>query len=374
MASLAPRSDFELPDGLIHLAPGGEAPSLRSHRAVLERYLACKGTGPAGQTVRKQTVQSVRELAAALFGLSGAEAIAFVPSVSDGMNALSHALPVQPGDNVVLEDREFGAVLYPWLHLERQGVEVRLVRQRDWEPAESAFRAAIDGRTRAVAASQVSFLTGLHHNLEALSELAHARGAWFVLDATHAAGAVPVPGALCDFVLTACYKWLLGWHGVALLGWNRERVPDVEPAILGWKTTAAVPDRENPKGYIRSEDATRFEIGNPSYAGIFVLENALRYLRELGIERIAEHDRALSGVLNRALRELGLDVATPLDAAHRAGNTCFWHAEPEALAAKLAEDGIWVNGSDGRIRIGTHLWCSETDVEAAVAAVERALA
>lgn len=369
MASLAPRSDFELPDGLIHLAPGGESPSLRSHRAVLERYFASKGTGPAGQTARSEATQSVRGLAAELFGLPGAEAIAFMPSVSDGMNALSHALPVRAGDNVVIEDREFGAVLYPWLHLERQGVEVRLVRQRDWDANESAFRAAIDGRTRAVAVSQVSFLTGLQHNLEALSELAHAHGAWFVVDATHAAGAVPVPGMLCDFVLSACYKWLLGWHGVVLLGWNRERVPEVEPAILGWKTPESVPDREQPKAYTRSEDATRFEIGNPSYVGIFVLENALRYLQQIGIARIAEHDRSMGGSLNRALRELGLDVATPLEPAFRAGNTCFWHARPEALAAQLAEAGIWVTGGDGRIRIGTHLWCSEDDVQAAVAAV-----
>ncbi|HLZ72274.1 MAG TPA: aminotransferase class V-fold PLP-dependent enzyme [Dehalococcoidia bacterium] len=373
MASLVARSDFELPDGLIHLAPGGESPSLRTHRAVLERYFASKGTGPAGQRTREEVTQSVRGLAAELFGLPGAETIAFVPSVSDGMNALSHALPVRAGDNVVIEDREFGAVLYPWLHLERQGVEVRLVRQRDWEPAEGAFRAAIDARTRAVACSQVSFLTGLHHNLEALAELARARGAWLVVDATHAAGAVPVPGPLCDFVLSACYKWLLGWHGVALLGWNRERVPEIEPALLGWKTPEAVPDREQPKTYVRSSDATRLEIGNPSYVGIFVLENALRYLQAIGIERIAEHDRALSGRLNRALRELGLDVATPLDANYRAGNTCFWHAEPQALATKLAAESIWVNGSDGRIRMGTHLWCGEADVEAAVVAVDRAI-
>lgn len=372
MASLAPRSDFELPDGLIHLAPGGESPSLRSHRAVLDRYFACKGTGPEGQAVRSEVTHSVRGLAAELFGLPGAESIAYMPSVSDGMNALSHALPVQTGDNVVVEDREFGAVLYPWLHLERQGVEVRFVRQRDWDPSEAAFRAAVDDRTRAVAVSQVSFLIGLQHNLEALSDLAHARGAWLVVDATHAAGAVPVPGPLCDFVLSACYKWLLGWHGVALLGWNRERVPEVEPAILGWKTPASVPDREQPKAYIRSEDASRFEIGNPSYVGIFVLENALRYLRTVGIARIAEHDRHLSGILNRALREQGLDVATPLEPAFRAGNTCFWHGAPEALAAHLAEHGIWVTGGDGRIRVGTHLWCSEADVQAAITALAAA--
>ncbi len=372
MASLAPRSDFELPEGLLHLAPGGESPSLRRHRETLDRYLAAKGTGPAGQEVRWEMYHSAKLLAAPLLGLSGEDSIAYVPSVSDGMNVLSHAIPVSAGDNVVIEDREFGAALYPWLHLERQGVEVRLVRQRDWAPGENAYREAVDDRTRAIVVSYVSYLTGLRHNLEELSRIAHDRGAWLVVDATHAAGVVPVPGALCDFVLSACYKWLLGWHGVALLGWNRERVLDLEPALLGWRTPVDVPDRENPKQFELRPGAARFETGNPSNVGLFVLETSLRYLLETGLDRITEHDLQLSGMLNRRLRDLGYDVATPPEARHRAGNTCFWHPEPEALAQRLADDdGIWVSGGDGRIRIGTHLWADEEDVNAVIAALQR---
>jgi len=371
MGSLVPRSDFELPEGLIHLAPGGESPSLCSHRAVLDKYLACKGTGPAGQEVRWEMYHSAKALAARVLGLPGEDSIAYVPSVSDGMNALSHALPVSPGDNVVIEDWEFGAVLYPWLHLEKQGVEVRLVRQLEWTATEQAFRDAVDDRTRAVAVSYVSYLTGLRHNVEALSRIAHDRGAWLVLDATHGAGVVPVPSGLCDFVLSACYKWLLGWHGVALLGWNRDRVPDVEPALLGWRTPARVPDRSNPKQYEGQQNAARFETGNPSNVGIFVLETSLRYLLDTGLNRITDHDLELSGMLNRRLRDLGFDVSTPDDRAYRAGNTCFWHPEPEAMARRLAEDGIWVNGSDKRIRIGTHLWSDEHDVDAVVSVLQR---
>jgi selenocysteine lyase/cysteine desulfurase len=166
---------------------------------------------------------------------------------------------------------------------------------------------------------------------------------------------------------------MLGWHGIALLGWNRERLPEVEPAIMGWHSPASVPDREQPKQYEKRADAARFEVGNPSYAGIFILENALYYVLDAGIDRIAEHDRYLSGMLNRQLRELGLDVSTPLDPACRAGNTCFWHPEAEEVARRLAAERVWVNGSDGRIRIGTHLWCSEADVERTAAAVERAV-
>jgi selenocysteine lyase/cysteine desulfurase len=371
MASLVPRSDFELPEGLRHLAPGGEAPSLRSTRTVLDRYLAAKGTGPAGQAARWAAYEGSRQLAARVLGLHDGDEVAIVPSVSDGMLSLSYTVPVQPGDNVVVEDFEFGAVIFPWLHLERQGVEVRLVRQREWTPDESAFRDAVDGRTRAVAVSQVSFLTGLRHNLDAIAEIAHARGAWLIVDATHATGVVPVPAALCEFVLSACYKWLLGWHGTALLGWNRERLPEVEPAFMGWRTPAAVPDRSDPKSFERRADAARFETGNASYVGLFVLDDALRYLLATGLDRITDHDLRLAGALNAALRGLGLDVATPAAAEHRAANTCFWHPRPEQLAERLAQEGIWINCSDGRIRIGTHLWCDEDDVAATVAALKR---
>jgi len=355
------------------MAPGAESPSLRSHHAVVDRYLAAKGTGPAGQTSRWQSYHAAKALAAQLLGLPGEESIAYVSSVADGMNALSHALPAKAGDNVVVEDVEFGSVLYPWLHLERHRVDVRLVRQAEWDRSERAYLAAVDAHTRAVVVSQVSYLTGLHHNVEALAEIAHDRGAWLVLDATHAAGAVPVPGELCDFVLTACYKWLLGWHGVALMGWNRQWAADVEPVLLGWRSPAVEPDRDRPKQFQVRPDAARFETGNPSYVGIFVLEDALQYLLGIGLDRVAEHDRRLSGMLNRGLREMGLDVATPLEPADRAGNTCFWHRDADALAASLAEAGIWVSAGEGRVRIGTHLWCSEADVATTVGALQRAL-
>jgi selenocysteine lyase/cysteine desulfurase len=289
------------------------------------------------------------------------------------MNALAHAIQVREGDNVVVEDVEFGSVLYPWLQLRRRGVEVRIVRQRERDAVEGHYRAAVDGRTRVVAVSHVSYLTGVRHNVEALAEVAHASGAWLVLDATHAAGVVPVPAALCDFTLSACYKWLLGYHGTAILGWNRERTGEVEPGLLGWRTPAGVPDRKHPDRYTLRDGAGRFETGNAAYVSIFVLEHALRYLLETGLERICEHDLHLAGRLNAALRGLDLDVATPLDAGNRAANTCFWQPQPEQLAARLAEEGVWVSGGDGRIRIGTHLWCSEQDVELAVGVLKRLL-
>lgn len=65
-----------------------------------------------------------------------------------------------------------------------------------------------------------------------------------------------------------------------------------------------------------------------------------------------------------------LDVATPEDPQFSAGNICFWHPHPEAVADELLRDHqILVSGYSGRIRISTHLYNDENDVERLCAAL-----
>src|SRR4029450_5113185 len=94
--------------------------------------------------------------------------------------------------------------------------------------------AAVDARTRLVLVSQVSFLTGQRLDLARCAELGRGRGAWLAVDATHALGVVPVPGDVCDFVVSSCYKWLLATHGVGIFAYNAERVGELAAATIGW--------------------------------------------------------------------------------------------------------------------------------------------
>src|SRR5258707_3411344 len=73
----------------------------------------------------------------------------------------------------------------------------------------------MDGRTRLVGVSAVSFLSGFRWDLEALARLVHERGALLLVDAAQALGAFPVPVAQIDFTVACTFKWLLGGHGLA---------------------------------------------------------------------------------------------------------------------------------------------------------------
>lgn len=174
--------------------------------------------------------------------------------------------------------------------------------------------------------------------------------------------------------MSATYKWLLGCQGVALLVWNRERAPELEPAMAGWRSVEEGLAGGDPLALPWKATAERLEPGNPPWPAIFYLDAALAYLREVGLERIAAHDAALSARMHAGLSALNLPLATPADPRWRAGNVCFWSERPEAILAALNERGILASGYAGRMRFSTHLWNSAADVDACLAALAEILA
>jgi cysteine desulfurase / selenocysteine lyase len=367
------RADFEGLDNLTHLAAGGEAPPLKTQAAAMLRWAGFKGRGSDGRADRNDTLARVKANGAQVFGVT-ADEIALTSSAGEAMSQVALSVPLEAGDNVVLQDVEFRSASLPWVGLRRRGVEIRVIRHADWTPDERAFREAADSRTRAIVTSQVNYLTGIQHNLEALRAIADQSGAVLAVDATHAAGAVPVPGRLCDFAITATYKWILGCQGVALLAWNRERVPELAPAISGWRSAGDWQDDAGPLEVEWKPTAERLEPGNPPWPSVFFFDEGLRYITAMGVDRIAAHIAPLSAEVNARLLRMELDVATPADPAYRAGNTCFWTPDPEGLADRMyREDQVLVSGYSGRIRISTHLYNDLDDVDRLFVALERAL-
>ena len=254
-----------------------------------------------------------RERAAALLGVSVDE-VAFLPSTSDGVNMVAQTIAFQPGDNVVVETIEFPSDVYPWLLQQQHGVEVRFVGT-GFDVPPGALEAAIDARTRAVALSHVSYLTGVRHDLTSVAEAAHAVGAIFIVDASHALGVVPVEARVADFVFSCCYKWQLGCTGIAVGFWNRQLQPDWAPKMAGWMSAKPLDGEGEMRRheFTPRDDAMRMTLGNPSFPGAYVVDNGFQYLLNVGIEKIEAHVLELTARLREGLAELGLDVLTPAE-------------------------------------------------------------
>jgi cysteine desulfurase/selenocysteine lyase len=349
-----------------HLASGGESPFLHGHAAAISRFMQDKSGGMPGRLRMFDTLGRLKQRLAALLNTEAAD-IACLLNASEGLFAAARGIDWREGDNVVVALSEYPSVLHAWRAI--PGIEVRAVGR---EPVVmlDEIRAATDRRTRLIAASHVSYLTGLRLDLAALRDIADGCGARLVIDASHALGVVPVDGRLCDAVVSCAYKWMLGTHGIGVFFVNHHRWPDLAPPWIGWHSIEPKPDWRRRDAVAIRPGIERFEIGTPSFISAYVLENGLATLMEAGIGRIAEHVLALGGELRERLAALGFPVLTPETPERRAGNICIVSDAAELLEAGLRARGVLTWGSDGRLRLSVHGFNDQADLERAASALQ----
>lgn len=352
-------------------AEGLPAPGVTE--AVAE-YLREKAEGTPGRRRHFAVETEARALTAELLG-APVEDTVFLPTASDALNTLAASLQWAPGDRVVTTDLEFPSNLLPWLALRARGVEVQVVPSRDGAPRLEDLTAAIDGRTRLVTISQVSYKTGAWFpHTEELAEAAHAVGGVLCVDATQALGRCAVPLAGVDYLMASTFKWLLGVHGGAVTYLSPMLRARLALAGVGWYSVEDAMGAVRTGAYALKPAAACLVAGMPNFAGLCAMTASLRWL--LGLDRAAEQRRVdeLSRNLRARLAALGLPLLTPEGDAFTSGIVSFAHADGERVMRGLGERGVVVWGGDGRVRASVHYYNDESDVERLVAALPRVLA
>ncbi len=165
----------------------------------------------------------IKPMFARLINAEPAE-IAFCPGTTVGENLVLNGLDLS-GRNVVTNDLHYSASLANYLaRREAHGLDVRIVKHRDWQIDLADMELAVDRRTRLIAVSFVSSVNGHVEDLAALSELAHSHGAYLYADIIQGCGATPIDVRAMgiDFASCGLYKWLQGEHGWGFLYVKRE--------------------------------------------------------------------------------------------------------------------------------------------------------
>jgi cysteine desulfurase / selenocysteine lyase len=366
--SLAPKDDFVGLERVAHLAAGGETPFLRSHRDVLDWFAQRKSEGMAGREAIVAATDRAKAAVGELLAVEP-EAIGFGHNVAQACNIVARSLDLGPDDNVVLQAWEYPSMMYPWLRLRDRGLDVRLADDAAWRGSVEHVARAVDSRTRAIVLSHVSYFTGERHDLREYRALADEVGALLIVDASHALGAVPVDARAADFLFSCSYKWVLAAHGVAVVYWNRERQPDWRPREVGWTSVAWQDAQERGAPLELVGDGRLFELGNATLVGACLLDNAVRYILDAGVDAIERHVLDLSGALRSGLADVGVPLLTPAEDARRAGNIAFEVNDEQAWRQGLEERGVLGWTGDSRVRLSTHLYNDAADVDRAVSAV-----
>lgn len=359
-------ADFRIPPGIAHVCAGGETPFLRRHDAALTAYARDKSLGEPGRKAQDAAVARARDLAAAAWGVERDD-IGFCANVAEGVSLVVESLDWREGDSLVVDPDEYPSVLAPAALHRHPRIGIRFARMNDPE----AVAAAADARTRMIAVSHVSYLTGERFDLAPLRAIADRVGALLVVDHTQAAGYLPVRPDIADFAFAATYKWLLGMTGTALACWNRARQPGWSPATAGWHSLAGGTARPDWQGgeVALVPDAMRFARGNPAHAAVYVLGSALGYLGGFDTAAVTRHVQGLTTALLERLRSAGIASTTPADPARHGASVCIAHPRASAFCAALHEHGVWAWNGRGRVRFSFHGYNGMADVERIMAAL-----
>jgi selenocysteine lyase/cysteine desulfurase len=223
---------------------------------------------------------------------------------------------------------------------------------------------AVDDRTAFLAVSHVFFMTGALQNLPVLADIAHRKGALFLVDAYQSVGQVPVDAKAtgADILTTGPLKWLLGGPGLAYMYVHQDRIADLVPTITGW-FGAARQFEFDIGAFEFAADARRFELGTPSLPTLHAALGGQEIIDEVGPARIRERNRSLTERLIAGARERGFGVRCAEDPDVRTAIVMVAHDDPANAVARLAERDIIVDYRPGYVRISPHFYNTEEEVD-----------
>lgn len=325
--------------------------------------------------------QFVREQFAQLIQASPEE-IAFIPSTMYGENMVLAGLEL-PGSRhrVVTDALHFHGSLHLYNQLQKQGLDLAVVKPRENRILIDDLDKAITPGTKLVAISLVSATTGFMHDLKAVCDLAHSRGVLVYADIIQAAGAVPIDvrATGVDFCATATYKWLMGDFGIGFLYVKKEHLAAMKRMVIGYRQMDTFDSHVLPfelpaasafESTQKEDMSGHFEVGTFANEGICALRYSLDFLRRVGVERIQQYRQPMIDMLQAELPRLGFLALTP---SSPSPIVCFaLEGASKKLAPLLKEADVNISVYDHMIRVSPSFYNDVRDVEKLISVLKNA--
>jgi cysteine desulfurase/selenocysteine lyase len=330
--------------------------------------------------------EEAREKARAFLNAADEGEIVFLRGATEAINLVAQSwgpASLKAGDEIVISDVEHHSNIVPWQMLcERIGTRL-IVAPTDptGEFDLAAFEALLNARTRLVAVTHISNVTGTLLPIERIVELAHAKGARVLIDGCQALPRMPVDvQALgCDFYVFSGHK-AYGPTGTGVLYGRYDALQSMPPWQTGGGMITSVE-------YAKTEfqdPPHRFEAGTPDIAGAVGLGFALDFIESLGRDAIAEHEQALTGYAVDKLSRIP-DVQIAPGGQHQLSIVSFNidGVHPHDVGTVLDQHGVAVRvghhcaqplmeklGIAGTVRASLGVYNDEADIDRLAKAVE----
>ncbi|MBU1049074.1 aminotransferase class V-fold PLP-dependent enzyme [Candidatus Bipolaricaulota bacterium] len=329
-----------------------------------------------GREFRERMAGARTELAAYL----GADAddLTYVPNTTTGLNIVARSLRLNPGDEVLGTDHEYGALDRMWsyiceksdAHYVRAPIAVPLTSPDDI--VEQVW-SHVNARTRVLFISHITSSTAVILPIEALIARARDAGIFTVIDGAHAPGMIPVNlDALgADAYSGNCHKWMLAPKGSGFLHVRKDTQHLIDPLIVswGWKS-----DEPSSSQFV---DYTEWQ-GTRDISAFLTVPAAIRFMEEHDWPTVAQR---CSDLLHEYVPQILAATGQPALAA----NSPDWFTQMssfviptsdwQGLKTQLYDDyrieapTIWWNNKT-LLRISVNAYSSADDLELVAEALE----
>jgi cysteine desulfurase family protein len=359
---------------------------------AMVRFLDEVGANP-GRAAHRRAVESgrivynAREAVGELFNAPDPLRVVFGPNVTEALNLALCGL-LHPGDHVITSSMEHNSVMRPLRALERQGIELTVVRcspEGFLDPAD--VEASIKPNTTMIVLNHASNVVGTLLPVADVSHVVRQHDLLLLVDTAQTGGAYPVDMQAdgVDLLAFTGHKSLYGPTGTGgLIVGTRVDVTRMEPLKHGG--TGSRSEYEEQPGFLPD----MCESGTPNAVGLAGLEAGVRWVLAQGVENIRAYEVELAQRLIRRLQEIpGVIVYGGIDAELQTSTVSFNVAgmEPSEVGLRLDDEyGIMCRVGlhcapaahktlgtfpAGTVRFGLGAFSTAEQVDAALEAVRR---
>lgn len=363
--------DFPSLSGITYLNTAAESIPPLCVGEALQAYWHDKQLGMRGRDGHFAAVEACREISAKMLGLTTQE-VSFCSCSSEAYNLLASALNLGAGDEVVVTDLDFPAGATPWLRAVNPPAS-RLWKSVHGELNITDLEPLLNERTKLVQVSLVSFYNGHRIDWKPLHEAVRrlAPNALISVDITQAFGRVALNCDGADILISSTHKWTLGVHGGCIIGIPKRNAERLTTHAGGWYHLSNAFDADRFERAVTKTGALSFSVGMPSFAALYALNAALRYVDGVGVEVISSHADPLVRELRDGLVALGFQPMAPLHDSRPVGIVAFMHERSTQIHAALEKAEVHVMHNAGRIRLAVHGYNTREDVQRALACLQQ---
>lgn len=287
--------------------------------------------------MRNFAVENKKRVTAKLAALMGcpADQIAITRNTTESLDIVIAGKHWEKGDETIMAEQDYGSIIEMLKHVgDRYGVVNKMVsvpnHPKSDEEIVALYENAITPKTKLILVSHIINVTGQILPIRKICDMAHAKGVEVCVDGAHAVAHFKfnIPDLNCDYYGASLHKWLSTPLGAGLLYVKREKMPTIQPLIVGWE--------KDPYKMLRiSHTGT-----HPSHTDL-TIEDSIDYYNMIGAERKESRLRFLQEYWTSKVRSVSrIIVNTPAESQRACGiaNVGIEGIKPGDLAKRLLDE------------------------------------